>query len=50
MNNIHDGIMPTMLSIETPFNSCVYIEDVNRGILISFIFYRNMFVANMEKH
>ena len=31
MNNIHDGIMPTMLSIETPFNSCVYIEDVNRG-------------------
>ena len=28
---MHDGIMPMTLSIETPFNYCVYIEDVNRG-------------------
>ena len=27
---MHDGIMPMALSIETPYNACMFIEDVNK--------------------
>ena len=27
---MHDTIMPMTLSMETPFNACVFIEDFNR--------------------
>ena len=28
---MHDGIMPTALSIETPYYACMFIEDVSRN-------------------
>ena len=28
---MHDGIIPMALSTETPYNACVFIEDINRG-------------------